>query len=340
MALLWIDGFDTYNTGANLTSNGYIGTNIGNFSFTSSTRFGVGQAATSSYGGFLTYNFPSSIGSVVVGSALNLNSSGPNGVAWYLNDGATTQISLQANFTYNRLDIFSGNGTTLLGSTPTNSFLPNAWAYVEVKATIGTSGSVAVQINGTLVLTLTSVNTQVSANSTVNSFSLGASYVPSMLCDDLYICDTTGSAPTNTFLGDVRVNTIFPSGAGSSTQFNTTGSSNWATVATANPNSTSVYNYQTTVGNSDLFAIPSTSVAVASTVYGAALMTYAYKDNTGVKQIANKVYSGGSSSTLSTFTLGSSGLYDYSLMKVNPITSSAWTPTAINALQIGYTIIT
>ena len=110
----------------------------------------------------------------------------------------------------------------LIGATAPNVIFPNSWNYIEFSITGGTSGgSLTLKLNGATVLTLTNVQTQItgaastynivqSAWNTYGNNLSGGGYTCRKFIDDMYVCDTTGSAPFNTFLGDVVVHTVFP----------------------------------------------------------------------------------------------------------------------------------
>src|SRR5262249_9532244 len=111
-------------------------------------------------------------------------------------------------------------GSVTLG-TSTSFLSAGAFNYIEIKITIsGTVGVVAIRVNGTLTgwLNLSSQNTQNGGAGTITNIILGGDLVTNALAapsrfDDVVILDTTG-AVNNDFLGDCRVEAIFPNGAG------------------------------------------------------------------------------------------------------------------------------
>lgn len=90
-----------------------------------------------------------------------------------------------------------------------------SWGYYEVKFAQGVS--VEVRKNGTVVG---------SANNTfsnlipafVDFYGHGSAF-PCFQWQDIVILDTAGSAPQNNYLGDVRIETIFPNGIGANAQW-------------------------------------------------------------------------------------------------------------------------
>ena len=115
------------------------------------------------------------------------------------------------------------NGTALTGGTTTNVLTLNTYQYIELRLVISnTVGEVDIHVDGASWLALTNQDTQNSANATANTLRLGviqSTAVGNLDLDDFYICDGTGSAPHNTFLGDSRVDTLLPSADGTSQQW-------------------------------------------------------------------------------------------------------------------------
>jgi hypothetical protein len=142
----------------------------------------------------------------------------------------------------------STGGTTLLASS-TNALATGSWNFVEVKLTIADSGGVfEVRVNESVWVTFTGDTKQSSSQTTANRI-LFSSRSTDCGFDDLYICDGTGSV-NNTYLGDVRIDTVRPTGAGNYTEFGHQGSSNnWDNVDDTTIDSDSSYNYSNTVGN-------------------------------------------------------------------------------------------
>jgi hypothetical protein len=344
MALLWIDGFDTYQNGTNIQANNYI---VQNNSLSITTgQYGVGQSVVIARADGIQYLLPTPQATMTMGAAINTQNNSTIFMAFYDGDYFYPQIYLYSNFILNNILVYRGNGNRystdgiLIGSTPVNTFFPNVFNYVELKATINSStGSVAIQVNGVLVLSLTNVNTQNTANPYCDrvGFNVYSNVFQQFLVDNWYICDTSGSAPQNSFLGDVLITTLFPTGEGSVDDFTPNGlSPNYLNVNTSNPNSVVNYNSSLTSGNKDLFTIG--TLPNSYTIFGASIMTHAVKSSAGTQSIANEISDGTTNYQLPSFTLNSIPLYDTNVMQSNPITSAPWTPTDFTTLQIGYAI--
>jgi hypothetical protein len=136
-------------------------------------------------------------------------------------DGTTPQLNVRVNEAGNL--IVARNNTTI--ATSAYALPVNSWVYIEFKATIHASaGSYEVRVNGVNVLSATNVNTMGSSTANINTITLGPVHSAigfvfsnTWSYDDFYLCDTTGTK-NNDFLGDMRVDTIRPNGAGTNTQ--------------------------------------------------------------------------------------------------------------------------
>ena len=102
--------------------------------------------------------------------------------------------------------------------------------------------------------------------------------------DDLYVCDSAGST-NNGFLGDCRIDTIYPSGAGNYTQFTPSTGSNYTCVDETAPNTTD-YVDGATVGDRDSYALGNLSALSSQTVYGVQVNAAILKDDAGSKSAA------------------------------------------------------
>jgi hypothetical protein len=225
MALLYIDGFDTYSNVSDMGYNAYWTTYSNNAPVTGRNGTGFAHSIATSNGA-TRLALPANTSTVVVGFAIGGNM---NGAGFLLDfyDGATAQNSVYFNNSNNSITAYNNHGGTVLGTSAAGVYTNNAWNYVEIKTvTSSTTGSITVRINGGTVLSLTNVNTQVSSNSYTNGIYWGAYQNGGVFyyIDDIYVLDTTtspGTNPNNNFLGDCSVTTMFPVAAGTSTQFTT-----------------------------------------------------------------------------------------------------------------------
>jgi hypothetical protein len=144
-----------------------------------------------------------------------------------LSDVGTVQMSLRVVMGSRGLYLAVYRGlTTAALAVSDHPLRPNSWYYVEMRVKIhGTSGGAEVRVDGAPVIEIgsyadipTSLNTMSSVNAYANRFyigGLGDSSGYGMWCawDDVYLCDTSGSV-NNDFLGEVRIDTLFPESDG------------------------------------------------------------------------------------------------------------------------------
>jgi hypothetical protein len=298
---------------------------------------GTVRTGTHSGTGNTARDIGSNLATVIVGNAFNKPSSG--GLI-RLFDGATEQLTVQVTAGL-AIEVRRGNASGTILATSANGIFPlNAWNYVELKATINNStGAFEVRLNGVPVpgLTLTGQDTQNTANAFTNRYSLdGTSFH-----DDHYLADTTGSAPGNDFLGDIRVETLYPNAAGDDTDYTPSAGSNFQNVddaGTADGDTT--YNQSTTPGDQDLFNLQSLAT-VSGIVYAVQPLVIARKTDSGAREIATVIKSGATEDVGPTHTLSTSYVqYDGEIHALNPDTGNGFTIAEVAALQAGYRTIT
>jgi hypothetical protein len=131
--------------------------------------------------------------------------------------GTGTQCGLGLDANTARLFFFRGTPANLLG-TGSTQLIGASWYFIEIDVTISNgAGAFAVRIDGAPEFNGVGLNTQATANAFLQSirFSVEPPANPGGgWFDDVYVCDTTGPAPWNTFLGVIRVETFFPTNNG------------------------------------------------------------------------------------------------------------------------------
>lgn len=232
-------------------------------------------------------------------------------------------------------------GATVLGtSAGTGLFLPGSFAYVEVKTIIhGSTGEVTIHIDGTEVLTLTSVNTQNGGTGVVTRVRYAGS-TDTVTYDDLYILNDSGAAPQNTYLGDVRVDANLPDSDGATSDFPdlvpASPTDHYLKVNDSTPDGDVSYIASPDNADIDLFGFtPLVTIGGANIIYGVALNIYARKDNEGGRQVIGKARPVATNYNGSTGTLSGSYNYFTSLWDLNPETSLAWTDVLKDASEFG-----
>ncbi len=206
---------------------------------------------------------------------------------------------------------------------------------IEIDVTIDNSvGAFTVHLGGVAEFSGSSLDTQVTANAYLNGMqmtpldgSTGGCY------DDMYTCDTTGPAPYNTFLGNIRVETLFPT-SNVSVTWTPLASTNWVEVSEVNMDSDVSYNSQASTGT-DTFGHGSL-VSTPATIFAINVVSCARKSDVKNLTYRNKLTSGATSVNGVTADLATVYTYSSDMYLVDPHTSAAWDATTVNATVFGY----
>jgi hypothetical protein len=249
-------------------------------------------------------------------------------------DSTTPHITLYIKADH-RLEIKRGQSTVLATSTATLS--QNVWYDIEMKATIDDStGAVEVRVNGSSVpwITVSSADTRNGANAYTNSIRLGhgGGGEKETWVDDYIEWDTSGSAPTNTFLGRAACYVLRPDGVGATTQFTPSAGANYTTVDETTPDDTD-YVESSTVGNKDTYTIG--NLSGTGTILGVAVSYRAKATDAGAIQGRGVVRHSTLESYGATAAPATSYTYRQDVFELNPSTGVAWTVTEVNAAEIG-----
>src|SRR5262245_6085768 len=237
-------------------------------------------------------------------------------------DGATNQVDLRR--------ISSGfirvtrNGTTLAdASTPLSN---NVWFYIEFKVTINNSGSFELRMDGVNVAS-GSADTDNSGNARVDRFMLSGIQQTGadddFWADDLYVLDGTtgaGSNPCNDFLGDMRIECLFPNGNGYSSHWvgsDANSTDNYLLVDEPSPDEDTTYVESSNV--SDIDAYTCTNLASASgSIYAVQPIMRAKKSDSGTRTVRNIARLSGTNSESASHTLSTSYRYLPSIFETKP----------------------
>lgn len=260
-----------------------------------------------------------------------------------VSDAGTTQIDVRLNAT-GTLSV-TRNGTVLATSTAT--LTAGAYYYVELKTNIhNTTGTYEVRVYGAAVIgPTTGANTRATSNNSADQVFVGSPGVTggNTILDwcDFYACDGQGSS-NNDFLGDVRVEAIFPNGNGNSSQF--TGSDgnstdNYLLVDdTTSPDDDSTYVESSTAGHKDTYAMGNMS-STPSSIKGVQTCILGRKTDAGTRTICPVIRSGGTDYDGTTVSLGDSYLYHLQVYEQNPNTSAAWTGSGVDGMEAGVKLV-
>ncbi len=351
MALIYFDGFDSYTT-ADLLSRYNIATGAMVIQG-GAGRFGSGAIQCNQSGGSeaLTKFFAPRTDLIAgvawlhvltnhpVGEASQIIQFGDVNIGTSGADGSGAQVEVGIN-TNSVLCITKNNRQTTL-ATGTTILQQSTYYYIELKVHCagGSGGSAEVRLNGVTEVSCSSVNTNPQGTGTMSRISLkydNFKVLPSF--DDFYVADTSGSS-NNNFLGDVRVETQIPNGAGHYTAFSLHGAaSNHAAVSESIEDQDGSYVYTQTLNAIDTYTLPALSSA-ADVIAGIQVTTIGRKDDAGVRtlkhvlRISSTDYLGPEIPVTDTYT------YDSRVYETNPNTSVAWVAADLTGLEIGVKLI-
>lgn len=227
------------------------------------------------------------------------------------------------------------------GWTATTDSIPqDIWTYIEGRVVIHASaGAVELRVNGseTPALSLSGVDTEYYAGQLVTSVCLGEFFGNDSFrgfVTDFCVWTEDGEAPTG-WIGECQVDTLLPSGAGSSTDFTASAGSNYECVDEVPNNLGTDYVESSTDGDVDLYAMADLAEEPA-TIHAVAVAVSAAKTDAGSGSIKSVMKSGSTTAESDALALSNgSYLRNVYARGVDPNTSSAWTASAVNALEAG-----
>lgn len=351
MALLWVDGFDSYGDAFNTAPQP---TNIiaARYAFVANeSQIDIESAAPIS-GNYLSIT-PSSYQTGIYTANNTTNATIIMGARVSIYDSAAFNTDqdwplfaiLDGSTVCVRVIISNGFLWAANGGGDKFAFvrthLPNtAWYYYELKAYChSTNGTIEVRVNGVPVINMTSVNTNTGGSGYFTRGSIGDNTTvrafQNSFIDDYYICDGSGNT-NNDFLGPVVVSTVFPDGD-DSVNFATTGNANFAThYEQVNDNDamwTTDYIQDSTTGNRDIFTLGAT--IDFETIYGVVgnIVVTGNSSNQNYHQVFSSNGTENESGNYSANTsVNSTSVY---VLEKDPDTSNAWTSATVNALKFG-----
>lgn len=325
MSLVFIDGFDHYATADILKkwdkcANCSINTN---YSAHGTSCMYINGAQISELGKNLN-----NLQTVVVGFRFRPVVLSNNTFLRFM-DGSSIQV--QFGLTENG-EIAAYRNDTLLGTSSGANIKANDYQYLEFKAYIhDTAGTIEVKAKGGSVLSLSSIDTKNTANAYITSVNFYEYYTLSFYMDDFYIDDAD-------FQGDVKVETIYPSGAGTTTSWDASTGSNYECVDEATQNGDTDYISTATADEIDTYTMGDLTTTVG-TVKGIQTNIIARKDDAGTRSIAPVLRPASTDRIGTTINLSDSYVDYMQIYNTNPEDSGAWELADINGLEVGVKLI-
>jgi hypothetical protein len=347
MAWLVADGFDYYGTVGDLARSVWDNVVITGVTLDSLTRFGVGQSWK-----VTTSNLPSLLKNTTNETTFVI------AVAYYWpaalggTNPALTLVFRDAGTAQCTVCFESGGNITLKSGTQTGTVLatypaaiPQAqWTHFQLKVVINaTTGALTIRKNGSPSdsFAATGLNTRGgTANNYANSVLVqsGTTFTAGneWYIDDLFVCSGSGAVP-NDWTGDIRALVLMPSGDTGQKQFGVfpgASPTNASAVDELFGNADTDYVFDSTVGHEDLYTLADLPVTPAA-IIGVVSKVCIKKSDAGARSGQLRVLSGGTEVGGVDTVLGSTYSYLSRVDVVDPATGVAWTPAAVNALQVG-----
>lgn len=339
MTLLFMDSFDHYAAADVLrkwTSMTGVATML-------TGRFGGSCVRLTSANCIMHKTLTGSHQTLIWGAAVKFSAfPGQYGHVIRFTEGGYTDTYLQCGVRHSVTPgLFTLNGGS--GAVLAESVIPlyaNVWYYFELKAYIHNSlGTMELRVNNTTYASASNVDTQKTANANADGFGIGEYYnfASGTYYDDMYICNGAGGV-NDDFLGDHRVECLFPSGAGNYAQWTPNGAANnYDCVNDAAPNGDTDYNSQDGAGlpKIDSFAM-SNLESTTGTIKGVQSVLYHRKDDAGDVTVAPLYRIGGTDYPQTGVNLPDTYQYGMEVEEVSPATATAFSIAEVNGLEFGY----
>lgn len=328
MAVIFLEGFDSYGA----TFDEWFKWNGPNSSVLATGRFGTGKSLVNGAHKFLG-DFYSSL---TVGFGLNMPGGGFNLMRWFSGPNFIMDIGVNAT---NSLLYINGLSTSIYSTKP----IPYVtWVYFEVHVADFSStlaGNLTVRLNGEQILSSPSGFNINAGSGTASGFWLYSAGGANIYYDDLYVTNDVG--PYNTsFIEDGDIITLFPNGAGASTQFDLFGAAtNWQAVSEAPNDGDTSYVFSGTNGDKDLYTVPTITIGNTFVIPAIAINTVARRDATDNIGFQAVIKSGVNEGNSATADLGNSYSTFQGIFEREPVTNNPWNETLVNAMQIGSEVV-
>ena len=251
-------------------------------------------------------------------------------------DGVTEQCSIRTNAS-SVLTVTQGGTVKATGTTVLSA---GVWYYIEFKYTVHQSTGIAqVKLNGAAEIASTSsLDLTGTANNYWNAISLGD--ISTNLIryhDDIYLLDTTTGDNTD-FLGPVRVVAISPSAPGNASSWTPNGGTNYGAVSEQYADGDSTFNQSSTANQIDTFIMQDLPASSGS-VYAVQTLLTARQDAGAARTIAPVLRPAATDRVGTTVALSASYQILPQIYDLNPEDSAAWATTDVAGMEVGYKLI-
>jgi hypothetical protein len=346
---LFMDGFEQYTSASLANYNANSPWNAVLTVGSSSGRFGsIGCSSVNTFGPVV---LPSTTIVGGVGFAVNPQGSTATNLLILYDAAGTVQGGIVRNADYS---LSVTRGGTVLGTSAAGILPLGVYNHVEAQCKVDpTTGTWDIWVNGVCVLSLNSLNTRGSSvvGSGVSRFSFMQTG-QSALFDDIHVYDATsrtgasgaGTPASCTFehYGDKRIQTLFPSAAGTGdvgtfTQVGGTGGSPFTAVNERPQNGDTSYVADSVAGDIKSFALDDLAAGTTGVVAVAAVACFE-KDDAAARTVAVGIRTSSTNAFGTTRGSPSSYVYTEDIFTLDGA-GAALTPTGVNGTEILFKVV-
>lgn len=344
MALIYIEGFETYETSAGQTittqlSDRWTLSSTSAWQTVSGRSNGLALANTSGSNPYIQFNTPDTT-SGVLGFAFKCSNFPESDltIATFL-ESSDTMFSIAVSNPDRFLRLIKYDGSTA-STANIGALSTNTWYFIEIKWNIISPGpnndSATIRLNGATVINTTTNLQNVGSDDeglTINRTRLN--FTTNTNFDDIYMLSTSSGANTD-FLGDVEIKPITVLSDGNYSQWEVTGETDhYAAVDDpGDPDDNSTYLSSSTTNQIETFNcnIPN----ISSDIYGIDLRTHAVAEISSTNycpliRIGDTDYEGTSASVP---TLNY--VWRNQIFELNPADDQAWEASDLENIEFGF----
>jgi hypothetical protein len=228
------------------------------------------------------------------------------------------------------------NSAGTIIATSDRPVVRSAWDYFEIKVhCAGASSTIEMHMNGQEVIPSTGLTISAGGCGIIQ---FGCQMPLNCWYDDIYFLDDAGSAPWDDLLGDVRVETLYPTAEGANSDF--TPSSGTDNALLVDESSGTYHDGDTTYVSSNVIGDKDTYVTsdleiTAGTIYAVQTCITAKKDDANLREVAQVIRQGGVDyGGAVDHALNASYLTYVEINEQDP-TGSDWTVSSVNGNEYG-----
>lgn len=364
MALQFIDGFDHYFTTNDVGFTGNQAATLqkwdsaffGEMSPKSSTGRFSGKAMQvrgSGGSGWIQKNVKFAKDEMVVGFAFLPKTGGTHTTRMGFRLSDANNVKMELQMATGAVSVIV-NDVTTVATAPSSTLVAGVWQYMELKVKIhSTLGTVEVRRGSVAIASASAINTG-TTGVTITSIRLEATDNLQLdHVDDLYLLDVTGTS-NNDFLGDVRVDTLYPKADNNNNDFTLfdDGTQSYSPitenfVAVQNKGDVTIgrdHNYveSGSVGASEDYNMDDLAdlSLTPTTILGVQVVNNAKKTDTGAISYQDEMVIAGTAFNDGSTVVSTGGDYHMStfISDTDPSDSATWTAAKVDAVGSGFSI--